>query len=91
MQRHDHGAFCTPDALEKVLEAFKREVYAQIDCRAQSQRTDDQGEENRAEVDQLAGARHIMGRDMFGPVRGAWDRSEARCWLTRLTIYKIEV
>lgn len=64
-----------------MLEAFKREVYAQIDCRAQSQRTDDQGEENRAEVDQLAGARvHIRGRKMFGPVRGEWDRDWNGWW-----------
>ena len=41
----------------------------------------DQGEENRAEVDQLAGARvHIMGRNMFGPVRGKWDRDWKGWW-----------
>lgn len=41
----------------------------------------DQGEENRAEVDQLAGARvHIMGRNMFGPVRGKWDRDWNGWW-----------
>lgn len=35
----------------------------------------DAGEENRAEVDQInAAAAVIMGRNMFGPVRGAWDR-----------------
>jgi dihydrofolate reductase len=39
------------------------------------------GEENRAEVDQInsAGA-VIMGRNMFGPVRGAWDRPWNGWW-----------
>src|SRR5215216_7588919 len=33
-------------------------------------------EENRAEVDQMTAAKaFIMGRNMFGPVRGEWDRS----------------
>jgi dihydrofolate reductase len=41
----------------------------------------DQGEENRAEVEQMSGARaHIMGRNMFGPVRGAWDRDWKGWW-----------
>src|SRR6266571_5914600 len=32
-------------------------------------------EENRAEVDQMTAAKaFIMGRNMFGPVRGEWDR-----------------
>ncbi|MEY9990839.1 dihydrofolate reductase [Streptomyces sp. V4I8] len=32
-------------------------------------------DENRAEIDQIAAARaFIMGRNMFGPVRGPWDR-----------------
>jgi dihydrofolate reductase len=35
----------------------------------------DAGEENRAEVDQInAASAVIMGRNMFGPVRGEWDR-----------------
>jgi dihydrofolate reductase len=38
-------------------------------------------EENRAEVDQLAAAAaFIMGRNMFGPVRGAWDRPWNGWW-----------
>jgi dihydrofolate reductase len=41
----------------------------------------DQGDENRAEVEQMAGARvHIMGRNMFGPVRGEWDRDWKGWW-----------
>ena len=33
------------------------------------------GDENRAEVDEIAAyTAVIMGRNMFGPVRGAWDR-----------------
>jgi dihydrofolate reductase len=33
-------------------------------------------EENRAEIDQMTAAKaFIMGRNMFGPVRGEWDRS----------------
>ncbi|MFW6598105.1 dihydrofolate reductase family protein [Propionibacteriaceae bacterium Y2011] len=41
----------------------------------------DQAEENRAEVEQLGKARvHIMGRNMFGPVRGAWDRDWKGWW-----------
>ena len=41
----------------------------------------DAGEENRTEVDQInsAGA-VIMGRNMFGPVRGAWDRPWNGWW-----------
>jgi dihydrofolate reductase len=39
------------------------------------------GDENRAEVEQMAGARaHIMGRNMFGPVRGEWDRAWNGWW-----------
>jgi dihydrofolate reductase len=35
----------------------------------------DNAEENRTEVDQTTDARaYIMGRNMFGPVRGEWDR-----------------
>ncbi|MCX4668908.1 dihydrofolate reductase family protein [Streptomyces sp. NBC_01381] len=38
-------------------------------------------EENRAEVDQLGAAKaFIMGRNMFGPVRGAWDRKWDGWW-----------
>ncbi|HEY4266587.1 MAG TPA: dihydrofolate reductase family protein [Galbitalea sp.] len=41
----------------------------------------DHGEENRTEVQQMAGAcAHIMGRNMFGPVRGAWDRGWKGWW-----------
>ena len=41
----------------------------------------DQGEENRAEVEQMASAHaHIMGRNMFGPVRGEWDREWKGWW-----------
>lgn len=41
----------------------------------------DQGEENRAAVDQMAEPRvHIMGRNMFGPVRGEWDRDWKGWW-----------
>ncbi|MET3567989.1 dihydrofolate reductase [Leifsonia sp. 563] len=41
----------------------------------------DQGDENRAEVEQMTGARaHIMGRNMFGPVRGEWDRDWNGWW-----------
>ncbi|MEV4620698.1 dihydrofolate reductase family protein [Asanoa sp. NPDC049573] len=41
----------------------------------------DTPEENRAEVDQFAAARaFIMGRNMFGPVRGAWDRQWNGWW-----------
>ena len=37
--------------------------------------------ENRTEVDQLAAARaFIMGRNMFGPVRGEWDRRWNGWW-----------
>ncbi|RDV43324.1 riboflavin biosynthesis protein RibD [Leifsonia sp. ku-ls] len=39
------------------------------------------GDENRAEVERMAGARaHIMGRNMFGPVRGAWDSAWNGWW-----------
>ena len=35
----------------------------------------DTPDENRAEVDQMTAAKaFIMGRNMFGPVRGGWDR-----------------
>jgi dihydrofolate reductase len=38
-------------------------------------------EENRAEVDQVAAYKAvIMGRNMFGPVRGAWDRDWNGWW-----------
>jgi dihydrofolate reductase len=41
----------------------------------------DTPEENRAEIDRLntAGA-FLMGRNMFGPVRGAWDRPWNGWW-----------
>jgi dihydrofolate reductase len=38
-------------------------------------------EANQAEVDRMAAARaFIMGRNMFGPVRGAWDRQWKGWW-----------
>lgn len=38
-------------------------------------------EENRTEIDQLgAYAAVIMGRNMFGPVRGEWDRQWNGWW-----------
>jgi dihydrofolate reductase len=41
----------------------------------------DTPEENRAEVDQFAAAQaFIMGRNMFGPVRGQWDRQWNGWW-----------
>jgi dihydrofolate reductase len=41
----------------------------------------DTPEENRAEIDQLTAARaFIMGRNMFGPVRGDWDRQWNGWW-----------
>jgi dihydrofolate reductase len=41
----------------------------------------DQAEENQAEIDRMAGAAaHIMGRNMFGPVRGEWDRDWKGWW-----------
>ncbi|MEU0389366.1 dihydrofolate reductase family protein [Streptomyces chartreusis] len=41
----------------------------------------DTPDENRAEVDQLAAAgAFVMGRNMFGPVRGAWDRQWNGWW-----------
>lgn len=41
----------------------------------------DDAEENRAEVDRMNEARaYIMGRNMFGPVRGAWDRQWKGWW-----------
>jgi dihydrofolate reductase len=37
--------------------------------------------ENRAEVDQLTAAKaFVMGRNMFGPVRGEWDRKWNGWW-----------
>jgi dihydrofolate reductase len=37
--------------------------------------------ENRAEVDQMTAAKaFIMGRNMFGPVRGEWDRQWNGWW-----------
>jgi dihydrofolate reductase len=41
----------------------------------------DSGAENQAEVDQInAASAVIMGRNMFGPVRGAWDRPWNGWW-----------
>jgi len=41
----------------------------------------DAGEENRAEVAQInAASAVIMGRNMFGPVRGDWDRQWNGWW-----------
>ncbi|MFH8657024.1 dihydrofolate reductase family protein [Streptomyces afghaniensis] len=41
----------------------------------------DTPDENRAEVAQLAAAgAFLMGRNMFGPVRGAWDRQWNGWW-----------
>lgn len=41
----------------------------------------DAPDENRAEIDQLAAAKaFIMGRNMFGPVRGEWDRQWNGWW-----------
>lgn len=41
----------------------------------------DTPEENRAELDLMAGAgAYIMGRNMFGPVRGGWDREWNGWW-----------
>jgi dihydrofolate reductase len=41
----------------------------------------EQEDENRAEVDEMASARaHIMGRNMFGPIRGEWDRDWNGWW-----------
>ena len=41
----------------------------------------DRAEENQAEIEQMAGARvHIMGRNMFGPVRAGWDRDWNGWW-----------
>ncbi|MFJ7077847.1 dihydrofolate reductase family protein [Streptomyces sp. NPDC098781] len=41
----------------------------------------DTPDENRAEIDQLGAAKaFIMGRNMFGPVRGAWDRQWNGWW-----------
>lgn len=41
----------------------------------------DEADENRAELDQAAKAgAFIMGRNMFGPVRGPWDRSWNGWW-----------
>ena len=41
----------------------------------------DTPEENRAEVDQMTAAKaFIMGRNMFGPVRGEWDRQWNGWW-----------
>jgi len=38
-------------------------------------------DENRAEIDQMIAARaFIMGRNMFGPVRGEWDRQWNGWW-----------
>jgi dihydrofolate reductase len=38
-------------------------------------------EENRAEVDQMTAAKaFIIGRNMFGPVRGEWDRQWNGWW-----------
>ena len=41
----------------------------------------DTPEENQAEIDQIAAAAAvIMGRNMFGPVRGEWDRQWNGWW-----------
>ncbi|MDX3844194.1 dihydrofolate reductase family protein [Streptomyces europaeiscabiei] len=41
----------------------------------------DTPDENRAELDRMAAAKaFIMGRNMFGPVRGAWDRQWSGWW-----------
>ncbi|MFI6782082.1 dihydrofolate reductase family protein [Micromonospora sp. NPDC050276] len=41
----------------------------------------DHAEENQAEVDQInAASAVIMGRNMFGPVRGPWDRQWNGWW-----------
>ncbi|MFF8875381.1 dihydrofolate reductase family protein [Streptomyces massasporeus] len=41
----------------------------------------DTPDENRAEIDRLnAAGAFIMGRNMFGPVRGAWDRRWNGWW-----------
>jgi len=41
----------------------------------------DNAGENRAELDQGTAARaYIMGRNMFGPVRGEWDRPWKGWW-----------
>ncbi len=41
----------------------------------------DTPEENRAEADQMTAAKaFIMGRNMFGPVRGEWDRQWNGWW-----------
>lgn len=41
----------------------------------------DTGDENRAEVDAIvAASATIMGRNMFGPVRGEWDRDWRGWW-----------
>jgi dihydrofolate reductase len=38
-------------------------------------------EENKAEIDEMLAAKaFIMGRNMFGPVRGAWDRPWNGWW-----------
>ncbi|WP_410657285.1 dihydrofolate reductase family protein [Amycolatopsis sp. lyj-112] len=37
-------------------------------------------EEDRAEVDRLTAKAFIMGRNMFGPVRGEWDREWNGWW-----------
>jgi dihydrofolate reductase len=39
------------------------------------------GDQNRTEVDAILGAgAYIMGRNMFGPVRGEWDRDWKGWW-----------
>jgi dihydrofolate reductase len=41
----------------------------------------DTPEENQAEIDAILGAgAYIMGRNMFGPVRGEWDRDWRGWW-----------
>ena len=41
----------------------------------------DHGEEHRAELDAILAAKaYIMGRNMFGPVRGGWDRDWRGWW-----------
>lgn len=41
----------------------------------------DNPEENRTEIDEINAARaYVMGRNMFGPVRGEWDRQWKGWW-----------
>lgn len=41
----------------------------------------DHADENRAEIEQMNDASaHIMGRNVFGPIRGEWDRPWNGWW-----------